>query len=291
MTNQVKFEGKSFNIAGLQEVSATQQITTPVMFEFEVTGLAKAYNYGQAVFLGNRQQDLALIKIANTERTKTIDMVAKYLQLPVSQQISDFTNHLYDQSFYRNTTMQTALDALSNGMAIQNIFDSTTLQNIQDNFKSQLAAKGWQVQYFQIDQIIIINGPGGDIPSTYQFIDGASWLVSAVPLSNAVPLQFEASTTFGSRYGDLGPVDAVIIAMVIIGAIATIIAFTELVIVIKNALVAIANALGKNAPQVVTSVAVTGAIAVGVVLAIMLVIGHFKNPKKSNSSTAGGGGT
>ncbi len=284
-TQQVNFQGGSFNIAGLQTVSATQQITTPVMFEFQVTGLAKAYNYGQAVFLGNRQQALALIKTANADRTSTISMVAKYLQLPASQQLSNFANHSYPQSFYANNDMTSALDALSDNEALQNIFDSDTLQNIQDKFTSSLSSKGWQVQYFQIDQIIIINGPGGEIPSSYQFVDGASWLVMAVPFDNAIPLQFEASATSGSRYG--GPVlDAIIIAMVIAGTIAAILAFQSLTVTIKNATVAVANSLGKNAPAVVTSVAATGAIVVGVILAIMLVIGKFKSPK--SSSTKGG---
>ncbi|MCW1300620.1 MAG: hypothetical protein OH363_04960 [Candidatus Parvarchaeota archaeon] len=287
---QVKFEGGNFNIAGLETVSATQSITSPTMFEFAVRGLASAYNWADPIFLGNNQVAASLIKTANESRAATISMVAKYLQLPVSQQISQFENNQYIADFYKpNTDIQAALNALATGTATetnnsQNVFDSDTLQQIQSNIQSKLAAQNWQVQYFQIDQINVITGTGDK--AGYQFVDGATWLVSAVPLPNAAPLQF-VSKTGSNRYG--GPIlDAIIIAMVIVGTIVAIIAFSNLTVVIKNATVAVANAIGKNAPAVVTSLAVGGAVVVGVVLAIMLLIANIKG-KHNNQQKAGGG--
>jgi hypothetical protein len=280
---QVKFVGGTFdNLSGFQEISATQEITNPFMFEFSVTGLAKAYNYGQIVFLGNRQQAIPYIKAANADRESTIAMVAKYLTLPISEQLSDYVNKLYNSSFYKNTDMDAAFNALDSGYAIQNIFQTDKLQQVQDYFKSQLASQGWQVQYFQIDQIITING-SGDIPSSYSFIDGATWLVSAVPLPNAKPLQFMTnSNNYESRYGDL-PMIAFLIIVTITGALLIMWQLQNLAVVVGKAMQEGINALGKNAPAVVSSLAVGGAVVVGTVLAIMLVIGYFTSKSKNTS--------
>jgi len=280
---QVKFVGGTFdNLSGFQEISATQEITNPFMFEFSVTGLAKAYNYGQIVFLGNRQQAIPYIKAANADRESTIAMVAKYLTLPISEQLSDYVNKLYNSSFYKNTDMDAAFNALDSGYAIQNIFQTDKLQQVQDYFKSQLASQGWQVQYFQIDQIITING-SGDIPSSYSFIDGATWLVSAVPLPNAKPLQFMTnSNNYESRYGDL-PMIAFLIIVTITGALLIMWQLQNLAVVVGKAMQEGINALGKNAPAVVSSIAVGGAVVVGTVLAIMLVIGYFTSKSKNTS--------
>jgi hypothetical protein len=283
---KVKFVGGAFdNLSGFQfqEISATQEITRPFIWEFSVRGLAKAYNYGQIVFLGNRQQVIQVIKAANADRESTIAMVAKYLTLPISEQLSDYTNKLYDPSFYKNTDMEAAINALDSGYAIQNIFLQSKLQQVQDYFKSQLASHGWQVQYFNIDQIITVNvnGPGGDIPSTY--IDGATWLVSAVPNANAKPLQFMTnSNNYENRYGDL-PMVAFIIIVTITGALLIMWQLQNLTVVVGKAMEQGINALGKNAPAVVSSLAIGGAVVVGTVLAIMLVIGYFTSKSKKTS--------
>jgi hypothetical protein len=286
-SQQVKFVGGTFaNLSGFKEISATQEITNPFMFEFSVRGLAKAYDYGQIVFLGNRQQAIPYIKAANADRESTIAMVAKYLTLPISEQLSDYVNKLYNSSFYKNTDMEAALNALDGGYAIQNIFQSDKLQQVQDYFKSQLASQGWQVQYFQIDQIITVNG-SGDIPSTYSFIDGATWLVSAVPLPNAKPLQFNAnSNSYESRYGDL-PMIAFIIIVTIAGALLIMWALQNLTVTVDKAMEEVINEVGKNAPAVVSSLAVGGAVVIGTVLAIMLVIGYFTSKSKKTSTNGG----
>jgi len=279
---KVKFVGGAFdNLSGFQEISATQEITNPFMFEFSIRGLAKAYNYGQIVFLGNRQQAIPLIKAANADRESTIAMVAKYLTLPISEQLSNYVNKLYNPSFYKNTDMEAAISSLDGGYAIQNIFQSDKLQQVQDYFKSQLASQGWQVQYFQIDQIITANG-SGDIPSTYSFIDGATWLVSAVPLPNAKPLQFMTNSNYENRYGDL-PMVAFIIIVTITGALLIMWQLQNLTVIVEKAMEQGINALGKNAPAVVSSLAVGGAVVVGTVLAIMLVIGYFTSKKTSTN--------
>ena len=279
---KVKFVGGAFdNLSGFQEISATQEITNPFMFEFSIRGFAKAYNYGQIVFLGNRQQAIPLIKAANADRESTIAMVAKYLTLPISEQLSNYVNKLYNPSFYKNTDMEAAISSLDGGYAIQNIFQSDKLQQVQDYFKSQLASQGWQVQYFQIDQIITANG-SGDIPSTYSFIDGATWLVSAVPLPNAKPLQFMTNSNYENRYGDL-PMVAFIIIVTITGALLIMWQLQNLTVIVEKAMEQGINALGKNAPAVVSSLAVGGAVVVGTVLAIMLVIGYFTSKKTSTN--------
>ena len=279
---KVKFVGGAFdNLSGFQEISATQEITNPFMFEFSIRGLAKAYNYGQIVFLGNRQQAIPLIKAANADRESTIAMVAKYLTLPISEQLSNYVNKLYNPSFYKNTDMEAAISSLDGGYAIQNIFQSDKLQQVQDYFKSQLASQGWQVQYFQIDQIITANG-SGDIPSTYSFIDGATWLVSAVPLPNAKPLQFMTNSNYENRYGDL-PMVAFIIIVTITGALLIMWQLQNLTVIVEKAMEQGINALGKNAPAVVSSLAVGGAVVVGTLLAIMLVIGYFTSKSKKTS--------
>jgi len=283
---KVKFVGGAFdNLSGFQEISATQEITNPFMFEFSIRGLAKAYNYGQIVFLGNRQQAIPLIKAANADRESTIAMVAKYLTLPISEQLSNYVNKLYNPSFYKNTDMEAAISSLDGGYAIQNIFQSDKLQQVQDYFKSQLASQGWQVQYFQIDQIITANG-SGDIPSTYSFIDGATWLVSAVPLPNAKPLQFMTNSNYENRYGDL-PMVAFIIIVTITGALLIMWQLQNLTVIVEKAMEQGINALGKNAPAVVSSLAVGGAVVVGTVLAIMLVIGYFTSKSKKTSTNGG----
>jgi len=287
---QVKFVGGTFdNLSGFQAISATQEITHPLMWEFSVTGLAKAFDYGQIVFLGNRQQVIPLIKAANAARDSTITMVAKYLKLPIAEQLSDYRNTLYDPSFYKNTDMETAIKALDSGYAIQNIFQIDQLQQVQDYFKSQFASQGWQVQYFQIDQIITIdhiitvNG-SGDIPSP--FIDGATWLVSAVPLPNAKPMQFMTNSHYENRYGDL-PMVAFIIIVTITGALLIMWALQDLTVTVDKAMEQVINEVGKNAPAVVSSLAVGGAVVVGTVLAIMLVIGYFTSKSKKTSTNGG----
>jgi len=277
---QVKFVGGTFdNLFGFQfqAISATQEITHPFMFEFSVTGLAKAYNYGQIVFLGNRQQAIPLIKAANAARESTTITVAKYLTLPIAEQLSD-----YDPSFYKNTDMEAAINALDSGYAIQDIFQSDKLQQVQDYFKSQLASQGWEVQYFQIDHIITVNGPGG-----YPFIDGATWLVSAVPLPNAKPLQFMTlNSHYENRYGDF-PMVAFIIIVTITGALLIMWQLQNLTVTVDKAMEQVINEVGKNAPAVVSSLAVGGAVVVGTVLAIMLVIGYFTSKSKKTSTNGG----
>ncbi len=281
MAQQVGFTSGNFGLPNLQAVSATQQITTPVMFELSISGLASLYQYGQAVFLGNRQQAMQAILMANGQRASTISMVSQYLQLPVAQQITNFESKIYSPQFYQaNSDMQTALNAISSGEQLQDVFNETILQNKMNAFISNLANQGWQVQYFQIDQISIINGPGGDIPTTYQFIDGATWLVSAVPLSNATPIQFEQNSTGTSQYG--GPVATIIIISLVIAlTIVFIIGAQTIIPVIENAAIATMNSLSKNAPAVTSTILSVGELALigfgGLALLILIMSGNKKN--------------
>ncbi len=287
MSQQVGFISGNFGLSNLKAISPTEKITTPVMFELEINGLAKLYNYGQEVFLGNRQELIPLIANANAQRNSTIQMIAQYMQQPVSQQIANFEGSKYPTSFYNgNDAVNQAINAMSNYEAAQDIFNEIILKNKIDAFKENLANKGWQVQYFQIDQILVVNGPGGNIPTNYQFIDGATWLVYAVPLDNAVPLQFEQSSANNSQYG--GPVATIIIISLVIAlTIVFIIGAQTLIPTIKNATIATMNSLSKNAPAVTSTILSIGELAlIGVgVVALLLLITSKGNKNKEEEKT------
>jgi len=76
---------------------------------------------------------------------------------------------------------------------------------------------------------------------------------------------------------------AFIIIVTITGALLIMWQLQDLTVIVEKAMEQGINALGKNAPAVVSSLAVGGAVVVGTVLAIMLVIGYFTSKSKKTS--------